>query len=273
MLSTRINGFRYFIELAFNGTNFHGWQIQPGAVTVQETLNHSIGILVRQPVNLVGCGRTDSGVHASHFVAHVDVQEEIADCHQLAGRLNRFIGNSIRIDRIIRVDPDSHARFHALSRTYHYLISPNKTAFMNDFSWNLSIPLDVEAMNAVCGLFTGRHDFTSFSKLHTDVKTNWCEVYEAGWTEESGLLVFRIRSNRFLRNMVRAMVGTLVEVGKGRLDYSGVKGILDAQDRSKAGMSVPAKGLFLTRVEYAPEIFRAEPKPPFFNWIWVDQPS
>jgi len=267
MLTREISGFRYFVELAFNGTQYHGWQIQPGAETVQESLNKAIGTLTGQTVNLVGCGRTDAGVHASHFVAHFDVRDPIVDCGQLTFRLNRFLNKSIRIDRIVRVDPDSHARFHALSRTYHYLISAGKTPFMNDFCWNFHQALNLAAMNEACKVIRGKHDFTSFSKLHTDVKTNDCEVYEASWYENDGFYVFIIRSDRFLRNMVRALVGTLMEVGKGRIPPSEVERILHARNRSDAGMSVPAKGLFLTKVEYPPEVFVVNTKPPFVDWF------
>jgi tRNA pseudouridine38-40 synthase len=267
MLTTSPSVYRYFIELAFNGTIFHGWQIQPGDITVQETLNHAIGMLTGEAVNLVGCGRTDSGVHASHFVAHFDVQQPINDCINLTAKLNRFLNKPIRIYRIVNVDPDAHARFDACSRTYKYLISKNKTPFASDFSWNLCIPLDIDAMNKACSFIVGKHDFTSFSKPHTDVKTNNCEVFEASWSEKSGMLVFTIRSDRFLRNMVRAIVGTLIEVGKGKIQIEDVGRIMDEKDRSKAGMSVPAHGLFLAKVEYNPGIFDVEPKDPFSDWF------
>lgn len=269
MLSVQPVGYRYFIELSFDGTRFHGWQLQPGPETVQGVLNDSVGRLTGEPVNLTGCGRTDAGVHASHFVAHFDLANPVPDCIHLASRLNRFLNSSIRIARIVPVEPEAHARFNAISRTYQYLISREKNPFLTDYSWNLTIPLDSTAMNSACGFLTGRHDFTSFSKLHTDVKTNICEVYEASWVESGGFLIFRIRADRFLRNMVRAIVGTLIEVGKGKLTPEEVERIRDAGDRSGAGMSVPAKGLFLTRVDYSPDIFRAEPKSPFSDWFTV----
>jgi len=272
MLSSKTSIFRYFIELSFNGTDFHGWQIQPGADSVQETLNHAIGLLVGEPVNLTGCGRTDAGVHASHFVAHFDAEKEIGDCGQLTLRLNRLLNKPVRINRVIPVDPDAHARFHAVARTYQYLVSLQKQAFISDFSWYLPKTPDVGAMNEACTLIKGRHDFTSFSKLHTDVRTNICTVTEAGWQVHGDLLLFRICADRFLRNMVRAIVGTLIEVGKGRISPETMSAILEAKDRSKAGMSVPAKGLFLTRVDYPPEIFTINPKPPFPDWGWLDQP-
>lgn len=267
MLTGQTSGYRYFVELAFNGTPFHGWQIQPGAETVQETLNGAISLLTGQEVNLTGCGRTDAGVHASHFVAHFDVENPIPDCKNLTSRLNRYLIKPVRIDRIVSVNSDSHARFQAVSRTYHYLISRSGSPFMNDFSWNNQVFLDISAMNSACRFLTGRHDFTSFSKLHTDVKTNNCEVSEASWIEHGSFLVFRISADRFLRNMVRAIIGTLIEVGKGRMGPDGIERILGARDRCHAGMSVPAKGLFLTRVDYPAEIFSVEPKSPFSDWF------
>jgi len=267
MLSTQTNDFRYFIELVFNGTPFHGWQIQPGAETVQETLNLAIGTLLGKPVNVVGCGRTDAGVHASHFVAHMDLDQPVDDCSRLTYRLNRFLKQPVRINRIVPVPADFHARFQALSRTYHYLISPGRDPFMKDFCWEYSIPLDMEAMNNGCRYITGKHDFTSFSKLHTDVKTNICEVYEAVWINRDGHLVFKIHANRFLRNMVRSIVGTLIEAGKGKIKPEEVEGIRDLRDRSEAGISVPAKGLFLSRVDYDPAIFRIDPVSPFNAWF------
>ncbi len=267
MLTTFPAGYRYFIEMAFNGTSFHGWQIQPGAETVQETLNTALSMLTGEQLNIVGCGRTDSGVHASHFVAHFEVQIPIDDCLALTGKLNRFFNKPIRIDRIVPVSTSSHARFDACSRTYIYMISKAKTPFIYDYCWNLSIPLDIDAMNRACSFLIGKHDFTSFSKLHTDVKTNDCEVFEASWHEKSGLLIFTIRADRFLRNMVRAIVGTLVEVGKGKIQVDDLLRIMAAKNRSKAGMSVPAKGLFLAKVEYNSEIFNSEPKDPFSDWF------
>jgi tRNA pseudouridine38-40 synthase len=266
MLTSLPTGFRYFIELAFNGSPYHGWQIQPGAISVQETLNNAITILVGEPVNVVGCGRTDAGVHASHFVAHFDVVDSIQDCDAFAKRLNRFLNDSIRIDRIVRTQDDFHARFNALARTYHYLISREKAPYMGDFAWRYTLPLNIQSMAEASEILVGKYDFTSFSKLHTDVKTNICEVREAVWYEFPGYLVFKITADRFLRNMVRSIVGTLIEVGKGKRHPYEMVTLLDQKNRSKAGISVPAKGLFLTKVDYDPLIFKVAPKPPFFDW-------
>ncbi len=269
MLSTGSPYHRYFIELAYNGAGFHGWQTQPGAVTIQEILNDSLSILNGSEVYVVGCGRTDSGVHASHFVAHFDMPVPVQDCRLLASRLNRFLPVAVRIDRIEKVGQESHARFSATARTYHYLLSKRKNPFMADFSWELHIPLDIGIMNRASARIRGRHDFTSFSKLHTDVKTNICEVYEAEWIETVDFLVFRIRADRFLRNMVRALVGTMIEAGKGKSPENDVDRILVAKNRSEAGMSVPARGLFLTKVDYPDGIFRVDPRSPFPGLITV----
>jgi tRNA pseudouridine38-40 synthase len=262
MLSTETSGHRYFIELAFDGGRFHGWQVQPHSTTIQEVMTRGLSLLTGQTINLVGSGRTDTGVHASHFVAHFDLDEPGCDCRRLANRLNRFLPAEIRIDRIQEVGPGAHARFSATARTYYYIIMNGKNPFMIRYAWNLHVPLDTGRMNAAVPSITGTHDFTSFSKLHTDVKTNMCEVYEAGWTERDEFHIFRIKADRFLRNMVRALVGTFTEIGKGKLEP---EEILNRLDRSEAGMSVPAHGLYLARVDYPEDVFMIDPKPPFLD--------
>ena len=263
MLSQSTAFQRYFIELAYNGSEFHGWQIQPGVPTVQESINHALTCLTGEVVNIVGCGRTDTGVHASHFVAHFDLTTPCSDTDKLCLKLGRFFRGSIRIDRIVKVLPDCHARFSATSRTYHYLIGRGRQPFLAPFCWEHSPELDLLVMNQMAELIIGQHDFTSFSKLHTDTKTNICEVYEAGWKDEGKFLVFRIRADRFLRNMVRALVGTMVEGGKGHRNSQEMIQIMEAKNRSAAGMSAPAQGLFLTRVDYPPESFLVNPTVPF----------
>ncbi|HBB92362.1 MAG: tRNA pseudouridine(38-40) synthase TruA [Bacteroidetes bacterium GWF2_49_14] len=267
MLTSEAPKYRYFIELAFDGTGYSGWQVQPGNPTVQEYLNKSLSTLLKESVNLTGCGRTDAGVHASHFVAHFDTLDAVPDTDQLVYRLRRFLNSTVRIDRIVQVKSDLHARFNASSRTYHYLIDTQGGPFHSSFSWKLAHALDLKSMNAGAHFLIGKQDFTSLSKLHTDVKTNFCTVTEAAWSEISGFLVFRIRADRFLRNMVRAAVGTLVEVGRGRIEPARVKAILEEKNRSSAGISVPACGLFLTQVDYPAELFATEPVSPFPNLI------
>lgn len=263
MLSIETSGHRYFIEFAFNGSRFHGWQVQPQSMSIQELMTRALTLLTGSEISLVGCGRTDTGVHASHFVAHFDLISPVNDCIQLVHRLNRFLPFDIRIDRIVEVNRESHARFSATARTYYYIIMKGKNPFMEQFAWNIHVPLDTSRMNQAVPLILGTHDFTSFSKLHTDVNTNFCEVYTAGWTEREEFHVFRIKADRFLRNMVRALVGTFTEIGKGKLEPADLGKILDLQDRSEAGMSVPACGLFLARVDYPEEVFIVDPKPPF----------
>jgi len=263
MLTPEVTPYRYFIELAYNGSAYKGWQVQPGMPTVQDYLNRAITTLIAEPVNLVGCGRTDSGVHASHFVAHFDTIQPIRSPELVTRKLKGFLNPSVRVDRIHEVSTEVNARFNAISRTYHYLINCNHSPWLQEFSWNLTIPLDASAMNEATSRLLGTHDFTSFSKLHTDVKTNVCTVEEAEWFEREGFLVFRIRADRFLRNMVRAIVGTCIEIGKGKTDPLMIDEIMLAKDRSRAGTSVPAAGLFLTRVDYEPDDFIINPVSPF----------
>ncbi|HOO83454.1 MAG TPA: tRNA pseudouridine(38-40) synthase TruA [Prolixibacteraceae bacterium] len=243
--------FRYFIQLAYRGTRFHGWQIQPNAISVQEELNKALSVLTRETVNVVGAGRTDTGVHASFFVAHVDLQNELADPAQLAYKMNAFLPDDIRIDSMFLVEGDFHARFSAVSRTYRYYIASRKELFQHEFSHYVPYNLDLDKMNEAAKTLFDYTDFTSFSKLHTDVKTNNCVIMDAFWSlNDNGLLVFEVKADRFLRNMVRAMVGTLLEVGKGRMSIAEFKAVLEQHHRGAAGASVAAKGLFLCDIVY-----------------------
>ena len=242
---------RYFVKLAYNGTNYHGWQIQDNARTVQQELNEKISLMLNQKVNLVGCGRTDTGVHAREFYAHFDLPDEYGEVDEmLAFRLNAFLPGDIVIYQVFQVPSGFHARFDAKSRTYKYYISRQKDPFMTGLSYTYHAPLDIKKMNEASGILFGYEDFTSFSKLHTQTKTNICRIMEAGWEEKDGMLVFTIKADRFLRNMVRAIVGTNLEIGKGKLAVEDMKRIIEAKDRSQAGFSVPAQGLFLEKIEY-----------------------
>jgi len=263
MLSADTLDFRYFIELSFNGTSFHGWQIQPGVETVQGKLNDVFSTLLNQTIDITGCGRTDSGVHAAHFMAHLDVAEELPDITRLLYRVNRFLGSDIAIQRIFKVEKEAHARYSATTRVYHYVISNRKQPFFRQFSWSYDRQLDVVLMNQGAKFLIGTLDFSSFAKLHSDTKNMICTVTGAGWKVLPGFLVFRISANRFLRNMVRSIVGTLVDVGLGKIRPEEVKAILQACDRSKSGVSVPAEGLFLTHVNYPHEIALTQPASPF----------
>ncbi len=246
--------YRYFISLAYNGAAFHGWQVQDNAITVQQVITGAINMMWKTEINLVGCGRTDTGVHARQFYAHFDlgVEKSKDECDELAFRLNRFLPRELVIYGIFPVPADLHARFNAIARTYEYHIHTFKDPFLDDLSWFVHDRPDVELMNAGARMLTGTGDYTSFSKLHSAAKTNICTVIRAEWNADGHRLVFSITADRFLRNMVRAIIGTLVDLGQGKLTTDGLQRIIDGRDRSLAGESVPAKGLFLVKVEYPP---------------------
>ena len=241
---------RYFIHLAYNGANYCGWQVQPQSPSVQAELERCLSLKLGQPVGVTGCGRTDTGVHARCYYAHFDTDEAIPDCDELTFRLNAFLPPDIVVYRIFEVPLDLHARFSALSRTYHYQITQTKNPFHQNDAYAFYGPLDVDLMQQAANSLFEYTDFTSFSKLHTQVTTNNCKIMEARWLELDGLLVFRIKADRFLRNMVRAIVGTLLEVGRGRMTLDGFRAVIEQKDRCSAGESVPAQGLFLQEVDY-----------------------
>ena len=245
---------RYFLHLAYNGADYHGWQSQPNAVTVQETVEKALSRVLRRQVAIVGAGRTDTGVNARSMYAHFDVDNEIADPQRLISALNSLVGRDIAIYGIRRVADDAHARFDAVARTYKYFITTRKSPFDYRFAWNPPYRLDVYAMNAAAARLADYIDFTSFSKLHTDVATNNCRIYEARWTAESDRLTFTIKADRFLRNMVRAIVGTLVDVGRGKTSVDEFCRIIERKDRCAAGASVPGNALFLWQVDYPYEV-------------------
>lgn len=246
---------RYFIELAYDGTNYHGWQSQPGSVTVQEQLELGLRYKAGLEDRVTGCGRTDAGVHAGQFFAHFDHNElmEPADLAELTSSLNSFLPGDIVVRQIFRVNNDAHARFDAVSRTYQYFIQTAKNPFNRNYAWHLCINPDIELMNRAATVLMTYQDFTSFSKLHTDVKTNFCNIFKASWEQADGQLVFTITADRFLRNMVRAIVGTLMDIGRNKISLDDLKRIIESKNRQKAGISVPANGLFLHRVDYIRE--------------------
>jgi tRNA pseudouridine38-40 synthase len=248
--------FRYFIKLAYNGTNFHGWQLQPNAHTVQLELQNAISLINGSQIQLTGAGRTDTGVHARNFYAHYDSEVILnsSELSRLVSKLNSFLPSSIMVIDAFRVKPDIHARFSALSRTYRYYISRQKDPFSVDFSWNYTAALDIDAMNEAAKSIFDYRDFTCFSKSRTQTITNDCFIYESYFVLEGNLLIYHIKANRFLRNMVRAIVGTLIEVGKGKTDINRFRQIIENGTRSDAGMSVPACGLFLEDIEYPADI-------------------
>ena len=246
---------RYFIYLAYDGTNYHGWQIQPNGISVQECLMKALSTFLRHDIEVIGAGRTDAGVHASLMVAHFD-HEEWLDTDSVADKLNRLLPPDISVYRVCRVKPDAHARFDATARTYKYYVTTTKYPFNRQYRCRVHNSLDYERMNEAALLLFEYSDFTSFSKLHTDVKTNICHITHAEWTqEEDNTWVFTIRADRFLRNMVRAIVGTLLEVGRGKLSLEGFRRIIEQKDRCQAGSSAPGHALFLVNVEYPEDIF------------------
>ncbi len=242
---------RYFVELSYNGSTFFGWQRQPNQISVQEEIENAFTKLNSgNPIAVVGCGRTDSGVHAHHYVLHVDL-EKVEDLNQLLFKLNKILPESIVIHSIKSVEFDFHARFHAVSRTYRYFFNSKKNPFKIGLSWTFNKQLNFEAMNEAGKLLLGTKDFTSFSKVNTDVKTNICTVSKAQWVKiDDTNYYFEITADRFLRNMVRATVGTLLEVGEGKIKPQDILSILEAKDRGAASVSVPAHGLFLWEVCY-----------------------
>lgn len=245
---------RYFIQLSYDGTNYHGWQIQQNARSVQEEVEKALSVVTREQVEVVGAGRTDTGVHAAFYMAHFDSELDSLTDEKTRFRLNCLLPEDIAIQRIFLVRPDAHARFDATYREYRYCFSRTKDPFTFAFAARESRTLNLEKMNEAALLLLETRDFTSFSKLGSDVKTNNCTVTKAVWSETGDQLVFTIRADRFLRNMVRAIVGTLLEVGLGKLSISEFKAVIDKKDRGSAGASVPAKGLFLVDIGYPESI-------------------
>jgi len=243
---------RYFIELAYDGTVYHGWQAQPNSRSLQEVIELGLKFKAGFDGRIVGCGRTDAGVHARQFFAHFDLEKELekSDLEELARGLNSYFHNDLAIKRIFRVNDEAHARFDAVSRTYNYHIIIAKDPFNRHFAWHLHFKPDIGLMNSAAAILQTYSDFTSFSKLHTDAKTNNCKISRADWTVEDGLIIFTITADRFLRNMVRAIVGTMVEIGRGKITLDDFTQIIESKNRQNAGASVPAHGLFLSKVEY-----------------------
>ncbi len=244
---------RYFIEIMFDGTAYHGWQVQPNSSTVQEQINQAISTVLGEDINVVGAGRTDTGVHAKQMFAHFDSSISF-DGKDLIYKLNSFLKNDISVLRVFEVDDSAHSRFDAVLRKYEYLIHANKNPFLINKSWCFHRNLDVDLMNEASKLLLNYTDFTSFSKLHTQTKTNNCSVKMAVWEKVNDNLVFSIEADRFLRNMVRAIVGTLVAVGEKKISIKEFVKIIESKNRSKAGASVPAHGLYLLSIKYPKNI-------------------
>ncbi|MBO4463894.1 MAG: tRNA pseudouridine(38-40) synthase TruA [Prevotella sp.] len=258
---------RFFVTLSYDGTRFHGWQVQPNGISVQEELQRALSLLLRQDITVTGAGRTDTGVHARMMVAHFDYRgerieerEETSeergesreiDCQQLAYKLNRILPQDIAVQRVEPVADDMHARFSAVARTYYYYVHTFKSPFLRHYSCELHYNLDFALMNQAAAILLEYEDFGAFCKSHADVKTTLCHVMKAEWTEtEPGQWRFEIKANRFLRNMVRAVVGTLIEVGRHRLTLDEFRRVIEGKRRTEAGESMPAKALFLEKIEY-----------------------
>jgi tRNA pseudouridine38-40 synthase len=245
---------RYFLEIAYDGTRFHGWQIQPNALSVQEVLEDGLSKILRAQISTIGSGRTDTGVHASQQFVHFDTTQPI-DLQHIIYRLNRILPEDIAAVNLYEVKPDAHARFDAFARTYHYHITLRRDPFKRYHAWYHSKDLDVELMNKAAAILLKYEDFTTFSKVKGDTKHYRCNMYEAIWQQQGEELIFKIRANRFLRGMVRLVVGALVDVGRGKLSLDGFEEIIASQDRSKASGAAPSEGLFLAKVEYPEHIF------------------
>ena len=246
---------RYFLALSFEGTAYHGWQVQPNAVTVQSVLESALQMLLRQPVSLTGAGRTDTGVHARSYTAHFDYIANPLDPQQLIYKLNSILPADIAVHSLNEVSSEAHARYSALWREYEYIICTQKDPFLINKSWRMERELNLDAMQQAASLLLEFQDFECFSKSNTQVNNYLCQIMEAHWRKEGHQLIFSIRANRFLRNMVRAIVGTLTDVGLGKITLNDLVKIIESKNRSKAGYSVPGCGLYFMGAAYPPEIF------------------
>lgn len=246
---------RFFLEFSYAGTHYHGWQRQPNALSVQQVLEEALSTRLKEETPLVAAGRTDTGVHARQMYAHFDANKQAPLEQNLVYQLNQFLPKDIVIHSLQAVKVDAHARFDAISRTYEYHLSKGKTAFENDFHYQMNLPLDLALMNRAAQILLEYEDFECFSKSKTDVKTFFCKISYAQWSNSEKGYTFTITANRFLRNMVRAIVGTLLEIGLKKRALEDLHQIIASKKRAEAGYSVPAKGLFLTKIEYPNQIF------------------
>lgn len=246
---------RYFLTLAYNGTSFHGWQRQPNASSVQQALEEALTTLLRKPIAITGAGRTDTGVHAKEMMAHFEADLSVEAEENLPYLLNRFLKEDIVIHRLERVKADAHARFDATARTYEYHLGFQKNPFKQQLYYYFHQPVSVEKMNEAAQILLAYKDFEAFAKTHSDVKTFLCDVTKAHWESTAEGAIFTISANRFLRNMVRAIVGTLLEIGTGKIEVADMHKIIQSKDRGEAGFSVPAAGLYLTEIQYPKSIY------------------
>jgi tRNA pseudouridine38-40 synthase len=244
---------RYFVELSYDGTPFHGWQIQQNAKSIQQTLNEALSTVIRHQIYVIGCGRTDTGVHAKKFIAHFDCPIVLDQVLDIMFKVNCVLPKEIALHQLQQSKPEFHARFDATSRAYEYFISKVKNPFTVMRAYEYRETLDIDLMNKACEALFEYKDFTSFAKLHGDTETNLCDIHRAEWSTSGNMIIFHVVANRFLRNMVRAMVGTLIEVGRKKITVDEFRSIIESKDRSKAGYSVPAHGLYLVDISYPPE--------------------
>ena len=253
---------RYFIELAYKGTNFHGWQIQPNGISIQEILEKTLSQIFSTEIKVIGAGRTDSGVHAAYMVAHFDTPQPIRNCDYLTLGLNKMLPQDIVIIAITEVAENAHSRFFATSRIYEYHIAFEKNPFLFDYVYTKRHhqELDIDAMNEAAKILFSYSDFTSFCKIPSDNKTNICTIKQSFWEMRGDKLVYVIEANRFIRNMVRAIVGTLLDVGRKKISIQEFIMIIESKDRAKASTSAPAKGLFLIDVQYPEDVFIPSPR-------------
>lgn len=250
---------RYFLQLSYKGTAYHGWQVQENTPhTVQQVLNEKLSMVLNEPIQVTGCGRTDTGVHAKDYYAHFDTTKTdlISNHDKWIYKLNSVLPNDIAVYQLIEVGPEASTRFDATSRTYEYWISRQKNPFMIDAANFISSPLNLDAMNNASKILLEYTDFSCFSKSNTQTFTNNCKIKEAFWKEEDNCIVFTITADRFLRNMVRAIVGTLLEIGEGKTKIEDLKSIIESKNRSNAGASVPACGLYLTKIKYPTQLIK-----------------
>lgn len=245
---------RYFFEVSYKGTNYNGWQSQPNALGVQEVIEKALALVLQEEISIIGSGRTDTGVHCRQQYFHVDINKQFKK-NWLLHRLNSYLPKDIALKAILPVKEDAHARFDAIKRSYEYQITRSKDPFKVESAFFYVKSLDVPTMNAAASLLLGKQDFESFSKIKTEVNNFICDITEARWEEKNSELIFHISANRFLRGMVRAIVGTLLDIGKGKTSVEEFKSIIEAKDRQKAGSAAAPQGLFLTEVVYPKEIF------------------
>ncbi len=243
------------MELAYKGTNYHGWQIQSNGISVQEELEKALNTILHERIAITGAGRTDAGVHAKYMVAHFDLLEELQEPKRLAVQLAGFLPPDITVYSVKKVSDEAHARFDAIARKYEYHITLGKNPFTRNLATRINLQLNFDAMNKAAAFLLASEDFTSFSKLHSGTTTNLCTITTAFWEQRGDRWVFTIQANRFLRDMVRAIVGTLLDVGRGKLNLKEFVEIIELKDRGKAGRSVPSEGLYLVDVLYPQEVF------------------